>query len=174
MKRIAIDMDETIADALGKHITLYNEAFGATVCRADFNGRRLEHVIPQEHMEAVAAMVEAEGFFADLDVFPGSVDVIRDLTAKYEVYITTSAMEVPTSFTAKYYWLGRHFPFIRPSHIVFCGDKGIIAADYLIDDSPRHFQRFRGEGILFSAPHNRDVTGYRRVETWEDVRRMLL
>ena len=174
MKRIAIDMDETIADALGKHITLYNEAFGASVCRDDFNGRRLTHVIPPEHMDAVEQMVRSIGFFADLDVFPGSVDVIRDLTRSYEVYITTSAMEVPTSFVAKYTWLERHFPFIPPSNIVFCGDKGIIAADYLIDDSPRHFLTFRGEGILFTAPHNRDVTGYRRVDSWEDVRRMLL
>jgi len=174
LKRIAIDMDETIADALGKHILLYNEAFGASVCRDDFNGRRLENVIPAEHMNAVVSMVEADGFFEDLDVFPGSVDVIRELTERYEVYITTSAMEVPSSFRAKFVWLERHFPFIRPSHIVFCGDKGIIAADYLIDDTPRHFKRFRGEGILFTAPHNVRVTGYRRVDNWEDVRRMML
>ncbi len=174
MQRIAIDMDETIADALGKHIKLYNEAFGASVQRDDFNGRRLEHVIPAEHMSAVEQMVRATEFFADLDTLPGSVEVIRELTEKYETYITTSAMEVPTSFTAKYLWLERHFPFIRPSHIVFCGDKGIIAADYLIDDTPRHFQRFRGQGILFTAPHNLHVSGYPRVDSWEDVRKMLL
>ena len=103
---------------------------------------------------------------------PGSDS--RTLQREYEIFITSSAMEVPESFTAKFTWLERHFPFIRPSHIVFCGDKSVLAADYLIDDTPRHFLHFRGEGILFSAPHNRGVTGYRRADNWEDVRRMLL
>jgi len=28
----------------------------------------------------------------------------------------------------------------------------VIAADFLIDDSPRHFDRFTGQGFLFSKP----------------------
>jgi 5'(3')-deoxyribonucleotidase len=167
-------MDETIADALGKHITLYNEAFGATVHRDHLEGCGLGGVIPAERRAATSAMVHTGAFFADLDVIPDSQEVIRDLQGKFEIFITTSAMEVPSSFAAKYAWLGRHFPFVPPSHIVFCGDKSILAADYLIDDTPRHFKHFRGEGILFSAPHNRAVEGYRRVESWADVRTLFL
>jgi 5'(3')-deoxyribonucleotidase len=44
----------------------------------------------------------------------------------------------------------------------------VIAADYLIDDEPRHCARFGGEGILFTAPQNRQVTGYRRVDSWAE------
>ena len=174
MKRIAIDMDETIADALGKHITLYNEAFGASVAREDLEGRHLSGVIPPEHYPATSAMVHTTTFFEDLEVFPGAQEVIEALQSRYEVFIASSAMEVPRSLAAKYDWLDRHFPFIPPSHIVFCGDKSVLATDYLIDDSARHFLHFRGEGILFSAPHNRHVTGYRRVESWQDVRRLFL
>jgi 5'(3')-deoxyribonucleotidase len=166
-------MDETIADALGKHILLYNEAFGAEVARDDLDGA-LERFVPVEHRSATSAMVYSGAFFADLDVMPGSQEVIQALQREYEVFITSSAMEVPESFTAKFGWLERHFPFVRPSHIVFCGDKSVLATDFLIDDTPRHFKRFRGEGILFSAPHNRGVTGYRRAESWEDVRGMFL
>jgi 5'(3')-deoxyribonucleotidase len=174
LKRIAIDMDETIADALGKHILLYNEAFGAQVQREQLDGCGLGRVIPLEHRAAAEAMIHSDGFFDDLAVMPGSPEVIRDLTNSYEVFITSSAMEVPRSFASKFAWLERHFPFIGPSHIVFCGDKSVLDTDYLIDDNARHFRRFRGEGILFSAPHNRAVTGYRRAESWADVRRLLL
>ena len=80
-------------------------------------------------------------------------------------------MEVPTSFAAKFRWLGRHFPFIAPSHIVFCGDKSVLATDFLIDDNPRQLRRFRGEGILYGSPSNRGVTGFRRVENWLEVER---
>ena len=46
----------------------------------------------------------------------------------------------------------RHFPFIPEKNIVFCGDKRVVDADYLIDDEAKHFAGFRGTGILFSAP----------------------
>jgi hypothetical protein len=63
-------------------------------------------------------------------------------------------MDVPTSFDDKFAWLREHFPFIPPSHIVFCGDKSVLDVDYMIDDEPRHFARFRGTPVLFSAPQN--------------------
>jgi 5'-nucleotidase len=109
-------------------------------------------------------------FFEDLAVLPDCQDVVRELADRYEVFIASAAMDVPCSFDAKYRWLQRHFPFIPPSHIVFCGDKTIVDADYLIDDRPRHFAKFRGQALLFSAPHNAGATGYTRVSSWKEVR----
>jgi len=70
--------------------------------------------------------------------------------------------------------LRRYFPFILTSNVVFCGDKSIIAADYMIDDNVRHLVKFRGEGILYTAPHNVRETRFRRVSNWNDVRKMFL
>jgi 5'(3')-deoxyribonucleotidase len=100
--------------------------------------------------------------------------VVRALAQRYEVFIATAAMEVPTSFADKFEWLDEHFPFIPPSHRIFCGDKGVLDVDYLIDDSARQFANFRGTPLLFSAPANRGEKGYLRVSTWEDVRHLLL
>ena len=111
-------------------------------------------------------------FFADLALMPDCQDVIRELADRHDVYIVTAAMDVPCSFDAKYQWLQRHFPFIPPSQIVFCGDKGIIDADYLIDDRARHFARFNGRPLLFSAPHNAAETRYPRVGSWAEVREL--
>jgi 5'(3')-deoxyribonucleotidase len=118
--------------------------------------------------------LRSEDFFAVLDVMPESQRVMKALQQKYEVFIATAAMEVPTSFAAKYHWLERHFPFIPASHIVYCGDKGILRADYLIDDNPRQLRRFSGEGILYSAQHNVNVTGFPRVKDWLEVEGMFL
>ena len=103
-------------------------------------------------------------------VLPDCRDVIAELAARHEVVIASAAMDVPCSFDAKYRWLQRHFPFIPPSNIVFCGDKAVVNADYLIDDRARHFARFKGRPLLFSAPHNAAETRYPRVESWADVR----
>ena len=172
--RIAIDMDEVIADSLGKHLRIYNQAFGAHLTRADLAGRSLEDSVPEDHAEATRQLVARPGFFADLDLIPGSREGVRQLAERFEVFIASAAMEVPTSFADKFAWLRAHFPFIDSSHVVFCGDKAILDVDYLIDDTARHFERFRGTPLLFSAPHNRDEKRFRRVESWEEVARIFL
>lgn len=174
MKIIAIDMDEVIADTIGHYLKLYNAEFHRNLTPADFYGRRVFEAIDPLHVERCREYFEEASFFADIPVMPGSQDVVRELTDQYEVFITTAAMEVPSSFAAKFKWLQRHFPFIPTSHIVFCGDKSILAADYMIDDNVRHFRRFRGEGIVYTAPHNVYETAYRRVNNWDDVREMFL
>ncbi|HEY7058085.1 MAG TPA: PQ-loop domain-containing transporter [Vicinamibacterales bacterium] len=167
--RIAIDMDEVMADALGEHLRRYNAAFEARVTADALRGRHLEECVPPEHRDAAIAMLDA-GFFENLAVLPDCREVIAELAARHEVFVVTAAMEVPCSFDAKYQWLRRHFPFIPPSHIVFCGDKAIVDADFLIDDRSRHFERFKGQSLLFSAPHNATEKGYRRLASWSEVR----
>jgi 5'(3')-deoxyribonucleotidase len=44
-----------------------------------------------------------------------------------------------------------------------------LRADYLIDDLPRNLERFEGQGILYTAPHNLTATGYIRVDNWQEV-----
>ena len=168
-KRIAIDMDEVIADTLEKFLNVCNTELALNLTKSDLTGRNLWDVIGKEHFPTLKGFVSEQDFFADLDVMPDSQDVIRRLMERYEVFISSAAMEVPTSFAAKFDWLKLHFGFIPASHIVFCGDKSIIDADYLIDDNARHFERFRGEGLLYSAPHNLLVEGYRRVNNWLEV-----
>src|SRR5688572_25509620 len=53
--RIAIDMDEVMADALTEHLCRYNAAFGATVRVADLHGQHLEEVVPPEQRKTVEA-----------------------------------------------------------------------------------------------------------------------
>ncbi|PFG03489.1 5'-3'-deoxyribonucleotidase [Bacillus sp. es.034] len=173
MKRIAIDMDEVIADLHKKHLNLFNEDYKESLTPEDLLGTRLWKIRPDD-VDDILSYIDDPTFFRDLEVMEGSQEVIKELSESYEIYITTAAMEHPTSFTAKYEWLKEHFPFLSDLQFVFCGNKSIIHADYLIDDSPRHFKDFKGEGILFSAPHNRYETGYVRVENWNEVRRFFL
>lgn len=169
LKRIAIDMDEVIADFLLKHLNLFNENFNEDLSIADLQGTRLWNFRPHNAKEILASMDDPT-FFRDLRVIEDSQEVIRELHNHYEIFIATAAMKHPASFTAKYEWLKEHFPFLSDAQFVFCGDKSIIRADYLIDDSPKNLKRFIGQGILFTAPHNIHETGYVRVNNWKEVR----
>jgi 5'(3')-deoxyribonucleotidase len=167
-------MDEVMADALGEHLVRYNRDYNETITVADLEGKALWDVISVERHHVIEGYLRSNDFFADLQIMPDSQRVLKRLQKTYEVFIATAAMEVPTSFHQKFHWLEQHFPFIPPSHIVYCGDKSILLADYLIDDNPRQLRRFRGEGILYSAPHNKNVAGYRRVNNWLEVEQLFL
>ncbi len=173
-KRICVDMDEVIADAVAENLKRYNREFDDVLSVADMQGKSIWEVIAPSRHEAIERFLLSEDFFAVLNVMPDAQRVVRALQAKYEVYIATAAMEVPTSFTAKYDWLARHFPFISPANVVFCGDKSILRADYLIDDNPRQLRRFHGQGVLFHSHHNTACDEFPRVKNWGDVERMFL
>jgi len=173
MKRIAIDMDEVIADFHPKMLATWNAHFSQQLTLDELNLFNLHQDDPDKLVE-IFELVGDPTFFADLAVIAASQRVIARLSEHYEIFITTAAMEVPTSFNAKFQWLKQHFPAIKPSNIVFCGNKSIINADYMNDDNVINFSNFCGEGILYSAPHNRHVTGYRRVNNWQDIETLLL
>ncbi|MBO1307117.1 5'-3'-deoxyribonucleotidase [Enterococcus sp. 669A] len=168
MVRIAVDMDEVIADYVAKELQVYNQRFGTEYTKADLQGRKLRHLHP-EHTGAIRAFIREEDHFADFAVIEGAQEGLRKLAEKHEVYIATAAMEVPTCFNAKYAWLQTHFAFIPDDNYVFCGDKSIIAADYLIDDHIRHLETFKGTGILFGAPHNYNETYDIKLNNWQEV-----
>ena len=173
-KRIAIDMDEVLADTLAQFLAEYNREFGKNITKADLSARRLVEIIPAEHRSRLRHYALSDGFFRSIPLMPGSREVFAELREHYEVFIATAAMEFPTSFNEKYAWIKAHFPDFPDSHIVFCGDKSVLAAEFLIDDSPRHFARFTGQGFLFTAPHNRAESRYPRLNDWADVRRQFL
>lgn len=168
-KRIAVDMDEVLADTLSEHLARYNLEHGETITKADLTGRWIWDIVSSDRHQRLTEYLQAEDFFEDLPVVPDSQEVLQNLCERYDVYIATAAMEFPNSFGPKYRWLQRHFPFVSPSNYIFCGDKGIVRAHYLIDDLPRNFRRFCGQGILYTAPHNLGVSGYHRVDNWRQV-----
>lgn len=174
MKRIAIDMDEVMADTMNQCLTRYNKDYACELKSADFHGRRLWDVIKEEHWPSIREYFNDPEFFSDIDLMLDAQVVIRELMERYEVFVVTAAMDVPCSFAAKFSWLQKHFPFIPTDNIVFCGNKGIVLADYLIDDNLRQLRSFTGEGILFTAPHNIAETEFRRVNSWGDVRTLFL
>ena len=169
MARICVDMDEVMADTLAEHLRRYNQAFDEEVKVDDLVGKGLWEITPLDRQLQLRAFLDAEDFFEDLPLMPDSQQVLKDLSARFEIYIATQAMAVPNSLGPKYRWLQRHFSFIPPTHYVFCGNKSILRADYLIDDLPRNLQRFEGQGLLYSAPHNLTATGFIRVDNWQDV-----
>lgn len=169
MQRICVDMDEVMADTLSEYLRRYNQTFDDDVTPDDLAGKGIWEIAPQDRQQQLRAFLDAEDFFEDLPLIPDAQQVLKDLSERFEIYIATQAMAVPNSLGPKYRWLQRHFSFIPPSHYVFCGNKSILRADYLIDDQPKNLRRFQGQGLLYTAPHNIALTEFVRVNNWREV-----
>ncbi|MGA0558663.1 5' nucleotidase, NT5C type [Larkinella sp. VNQ87] len=172
--RIAIDMDDVLADTVGKFIDIYRRDFDTTVLPTFFRENSFHEILEKDVYQRLADSVHQPGFFTDIAVMEGAQEVTRALSEKYDLYVTSAAMEFRNSLSEKYDWLDEHFPHIHWKNRVFCGDKSIIRADVMIDDMPYNLVSFQGKGLLFDAPHNRDNTLFERVNSWEQVGRILL
>lgn len=171
--RIAIDMDEVLADPIYKFIQLYNRDYGVPLDLILEPGNEIYQHVPEHAKDKWFDYINEEGFFRDLKPLDGSVEAVKKLQEKYEVYIVSAAMEFRNSLVDKYDWLAEHFPFISWRNIMFCGDK-IVDVDVMIDDRAKNFVDFKGRKLLFTSPHNLLLTEYERVNNWQEVLDKLL
>jgi len=172
-QRIAIDMDEVIADTIEKFFRLYKQNHNLEFALDKMIGKEFHEVLPAELYGSSRKYVNEPGFFRDIPVMPDSQLVVKELYEKYDVYIVSAAMEFKNSLLDKYEWLAEHFPFIQWTNIIFCGHK-IVNVDIFIDDRIRNFVDFEGRKLLYSSPHNLLINDYERVDNWQQIANKLL
>lgn len=162
-------MDEVIANFYQKDLQMYNDLYDKELTIEDLNNQYVSELYPESD-KIMKFIRNTKGFFKDLPVIENAQTVIKELMQDHEIFITTAAMDFPNSFDDKFYWLQEKFPFIQKENIVFCGNKSIIHADYLIDDNIGHFTHFSGTDLLFTAHHNQHIDHPNRVKNWNEVR----
>lgn len=170
-KRLLVDMDGVLADIYAQLIECEYQEHGIRHEMNNLNGKSEVDVFKK-----ALDYIHSDGFFRNLPVMDGSVEILRQLNEKYELFIVTAAMEFPNSLTEKFYWLEEHFPFIHWKQIVMCGSKTVVKGDIMIDDHFKNLDYFEGQALLFTQPHN--ISGndrnHTRVNSWYDVANILL
>ncbi|HZF66088.1 MAG TPA: 5'(3')-deoxyribonucleotidase [Chitinophagaceae bacterium] len=165
-KTIAIDMDGVIADNTTHYLNWYEKEFGEKLDKQVFDGVPELEGLPNG---AVRKFLFTAGFFRTLPVMLGAPETVQKLMDSFDVYIVSAAMEFPHSLKEKYDWLQEHFPFIHWRNIIFCGNKGVIGTDYMIDDHVKNLDCCQGKTFIFSAGHNVHVNHHTRVKSWAEV-----
>ncbi len=174
MKRIAIDMDEVLAQHTAKVLRVLAAENQHEVSLEQIQGTFLSKVLPEDLLAEVSKYPDRPGFFRDLEIIPDSQEVVEALTKRYEVFIASSAMMHPNCLQDKWDWIEEHFPFIPDTHRIFCGNKSVLRMDYLIDDHPKNLLPFGGKPLLFHAYHNVNDTRFERLSNWQSARELLL
>jgi 5'-nucleotidase len=161
-------MDEVIADPMGEMIRWYNDQYGTQPDKTKMIGSWLKG-FPEEHQPLILDRIKSPGFFRHLPVMDDSVDVLRRLNERYEVFIVSAAMEFPNSLKDKYDWLMEHFPFFTWKQIALTGSKDLVFGDFMIDDHVKNLKGFKGKPYLYTSTHNLTVTGYDRIDNWKEA-----
>ncbi|MES2648897.1 MAG: 5'(3')-deoxyribonucleotidase [Bacteroidota bacterium] len=174
MKRkiIAVDMDNVMADVTSQLADWYFDRTGVRVNEAEMIGKEETAVYPDGAL--ARSFLYEPGFFFGIKVMKDCQEVLAEMNKVHDVFIVSAAMEFPNSLPEKYEWLQVHFPFLGWQQFVFCGSKTIVRADYLVDDHLKNLDFFMGNSILYTAPHNQLVTGYQRVNNWQELADLFL
>lgn len=171
---IFVDMDEVIADTYGAHIEIYNKDFEEQLTLEECWGKEVWQCVPKEKHASVINHAKNIGFFRNLNPIKDSQEVLRELSAKHELYIASAAMQYPNSLKEKSDWLDEFFPFIDWTKRILCGHKHILKGDILIDDRSYNLETFEGRPLLYTSGHNIHNTKFERVSTWQEVADKLL
>jgi 5'(3')-deoxyribonucleotidase len=99
-------------------------------------------------------MFDTEGFWTGLDPYKDSLNVLKNLSSLYNIYIATKPIYNNICVNEKVEWLKIHLPFISEDNIVFTRDKGILSGDIMIDDEAGNLLKFEGKRILYGQPYN--------------------
>jgi 5'(3')-deoxyribonucleotidase len=76
-------MDEVMADALGEHLSRYNQHFNEQITVEDLHGKWLWEVVSSDRHEVLEATLRSEDFFEALAVMPESQRVLGRLQMNY-------------------------------------------------------------------------------------------
>jgi 5'-nucleotidase len=171
MKSVLVDMDGVLADVYSRFFDLQEEETGIRTDMKDIEGKLEAQAFPNQ-----IKWVTTPGFFRSVPVIKGSQEGLKKLNDNFKVIVASMATEFPQSLTDKQLWLHDHFPFISWEQIVFCGDKNVIKAEIMIDDHLKNLNKFKGETIMFTQPHNILVnnTRHKRVNSWKEIENILL
>jgi len=174
MERIIVDMDEVMADPMGDMIDWYKKNYNLDVDYEKMLEGSWVRGFPEQHHGLIRDRLFSEGFFRNLPVMKDSVDVLKEMNEKYEIFIVSAATEFPNSLRDKLEWLLEHFPFFSWKQLALCGDKRIVHGDYMIDDHVKNLQHFKGKKYLFTSAHNIKVVGYDRINDWKEAAEIFL
>ncbi|MBS1654646.1 MAG: 5'(3')-deoxyribonucleotidase, partial [Bacteroidetes bacterium] len=99
MKRIAVDMDNVLADITEQFIRYHEKEFGERKTIKEITG-----ISDLEAFPNARKYLYQQGFFATPPVIENSQQILAELNKKYEVFIVSAAMEFPQSLPEKQEW----------------------------------------------------------------------
>lgn len=184
-KKIMIDMDDVLIDQTC-WLNPVNKFLNTNYKIDDVKGYYIQDLIPKERLSEYTKYFKMQNIYDKAVMQKNCVKVIKELSEKYDIYICTAYIyRDDASFSSsllkyKFDFLYKNFPFLNPSHFIFCDDKSILNFDIKIDDKIDNLSRADIK-LMYTAYHNKNISeeylnenNIIRVNNWIDIKNILL
>lgn len=126
---------------------------------------------PTEVVDAIRAIMDHPGFYADLEPIEGWADAMHGIKALgHDVFIVTSPwLTNPTCVQDKLDWVSKVLGDEWAQRVIITKDKTLVHGDILVDDKPEisGVRTPNWEHVLFDQPYNQGLA-QRRLLNWSD------
>ena len=182
MKRLILDLDDTMGDLLTPWLEMYNKGWGDNLQRKDITdwnvGKFAKPECGNRIYQFLEPTVTGYSLWNDMKPLDGAVEALGVLSEKMEIFVVSSVTGNYRICEYKDRWLRKYFPFLDPKKFYFVSDKSGVYGDFFVDDNYKNFKGFNGMKILFDCPHNANIKvadGINvRVHNWDELFTMLL
>ena len=187
--KIAVDLDDTLADSLTSFIEFYNKNYKPKIKYEDFIAYTLNEIIgiSKEEENKILEQFDNSKYCDEVKPIKGAVEAIKKIIKKHEIVVITQRLKRFETKTRL--WLAKYFPeikdvfFIRNEYHKLVKSKAEICkeigADILIDDAISNVVACEKAGIkviVINYPWNQNkIFGklVRRVKSWEEIASLL-
>lgn len=172
--RIAIDVDDVIAQSLKHWIELYNSDYDDCLSLETITDWDLTKFV--KCGSEIYEYLKEPSFYDGVVPIVGAQTIIRSLRARGHeiIFVSAGASIEKTKWLFEYSFINQIFP--HDPCLVYASNKALINADMIIDDRASTVVRYPKGGIIFAQPWN-DIKlwplNVERVESWADIWRLL-
>ena len=176
--RIFIDLDNTLADYTEAAVDYYNHELGYSVKVEDLTEYAIwknYELSPAVGKEMSKKMWDSDGFWRGMEPIYGSLNAVKRLSRKHDVWIVTRPVYNFNCMYEKWEWLKVHLPGCEEKLLCIGTDASVLSGDILIDDDYRRLMTFQGKRFLFEQYYNKQMHenfGF-FVQSWPEAEEML-
>lgn len=175
---IAIDVDQVVADLHTEWFRLYNIDYNDTLTNDDIIEDQIDQFVKAECGIKIRDYLAMHTLYDNIKPINGALEGVQYLRNLGHRIVYASSCVVGTG-DDKLNWLVKHgFTKINPEYKtcnewVVASDKSWINADIMIDDRPKNIKAFKGVGVVFDAPYNKNCVADARMKSWKDIGKVL-
>lgn len=163
---IGLDVDDLVANLVDPWLHLSNCEYGENITQKDIKSWAISEYV--KCGQDIYKYLKDPTLYDIVEPVEGAKWGIECLRAiGFNIVFITAA--TPEQSGRKYEWLCDYEMIKHRKEYVEALDKSLIKTDYLIDDNPEHVINASGQGIVFTKEWNKTLTGYPRMNSWQDI-----
>ena len=151
--RVLIDWDDVVNDLMDVVVDTYNAEYSPPISLDMMTDFVLRDCFPEEVVARIEEIWTRQSLWDALKPKPGAIATLQQmLDDGVDAYLGTATHY--SNFEWKMNWLRKYASFFPADRVVVCCHKGIINADYAIDDRVDNLRAGSYGRIVITKPWN--------------------